>query len=352
MNCATPTDFTFSFQGFCRRGGDTDIHSDGWGVGMFFIGCLDYLSWFPLNSLTIILSLYLAFYQGEGLRQFHDTEAASTSRLADFLGNLPIRTLNMMGHIRYATVGNVNLANVHPFSREMWGIEWCFAHNGEVPMFDKEPTRKLTALSAEIVDAKCTDESYYNPVGSTDSEATFCAILNALRQRFNKLPSLPVLYEAIQKLCDEIVQEEPDLTIFNFMLTAGPHTLWVYSWPGSRPGSKVWNGLHYTTREYPFTTCHLRDIDYALDFSTCTTKDDRVSVIATQPLTDDEQWTEISRGELILFDQGRPRITPADLFQVELDGHGLHSNVLEPPVLEDDMKIYNVDPSTFQGSCI
>lgn len=70
MNCATPTDFTFSFQGFCRRGGDTDIHSDGWG---------------------------LAFYQGDGLRQFHDVEAASTSQLAEFLGNFPIRTLNMMG---------------------------------------------------------------------------------------------------------------------------------------------------------------------------------------------------------------------------------------------------------------
>lgn len=214
-------------------------------------------------------------------------------------------------------------------------------------MFDENPNRKLTALSADIRDKRCADELYYNPVGSTDSEATFCAILNALRQRFDMLPSLPVLYEAIQALCDEIVQEEPDLTILNFMLTCGPHALWVYSWPGSRPGSKVWNGLHYTTREHPFTVGHLRDIDYSLDFSTCTTKDDRVSVIATQPLTDDEQWTELSRGELILFDQGKPRITPRDLFQVELEGHGLNSTVLEKSVLEDDMRLYKLDPSTF-----
>lgn len=324
MNCATPTDFTFSFQGFCQRGGATDIHSDGWGV---------------------------AFYQDNGLRQFHDVEAAYTSQLADFLGNFPIRTLNMMGHIRYATVGNVNLSNVHPFTREMWGIQWVFAHNGEVPMFHKDPNRPLTSLMV-TEGIKCYDETYYNSVGTTDSEATFCAILNALRQRFDKLPSLPVLYESIQKLCDEITDYDPEKTILNFMLTAGPHALWVYSWPGSRPGSKVWNGLHYTVREYPFSKCHLRDIDYSLDFSTCTTEDDCVSVIATQPLTDDEKWTELKRGELILFDQGKPHITPTDLFQVELDGHGLHSECMEPPNLKKDMKTYNIDPSTFQGSCI
>lgn len=31
MNCAALTDFTFSFRGFARRGGDTDVHSHGWG---------------------------------------------------------------------------------------------------------------------------------------------------------------------------------------------------------------------------------------------------------------------------------------------------------------------------------
>jgi glutamine amidotransferase len=36
---------------------------------------------------------------------------------------------------RYATQGAVALENVHPFSRELWGIQWSFAHNGEVPLF-------------------------------------------------------------------------------------------------------------------------------------------------------------------------------------------------------------------------
>lgn len=324
MNCATPTDFKFSFRGFRRRGGDTDIHSDGWGI---------------------------AFYQDYGLRQFHDVEPASSSLLADFVGNLSIRTLNMMGHLRYATVGNVNMANVHPFAREMWGIEFCFAHNGEVPMFRTHPNRQLTSLQSTS-SSNYQHVAYYNPVGTTDSEATFCAILNALRQEFDKLPSLPALYEAIQKLCDEIVQEEPDLTILNFMMTCGPHALLVYSWAGSRPGSKVWNGLYYTTREYPFTKCHLSDLDYTVDFSTQTDERDCVSVIATIPLTDDEAWIELSRGELILFDRGKPFKSVVDLFRVELDGHGLESRVLEKAALEEDMRSYNIDPSIFQGSCI
>ena len=95
MNCAQPTDFSFSFQGFKSRGGHTDIHADGWG---------------------------LVFYENRGIRQFHDTQAASTSPLAEFLVTYPIRTLNMMSHIRYATHGAIDLANVHPFVREWAGV--------------------------------------------------------------------------------------------------------------------------------------------------------------------------------------------------------------------------------------
>ena len=40
---------------------------------------------------------------------------------------LPVLILqNMMAHIRYATQGEVSLENVHPFSRELWGIQWTF----------------------------------------------------------------------------------------------------------------------------------------------------------------------------------------------------------------------------------
>jgi glutamine amidotransferase len=105
MNCATPTDFSFSFRGFCRRGGKTDIHSHGWG---------------------------LAIYEGRGLRTFLDTSPAAESPVADLVSRYPIKTYNMMAHVRYATQGAVSLENVHPFSREMVsGLESSSASEGQ-----------------------------------------------------------------------------------------------------------------------------------------------------------------------------------------------------------------------------
>lgn len=313
MNCATPTDFSFSFSGFCKRGGLTDVHDDGWGM---------------------------AFYHGQGLRQFQDTEAAATSPIANFLATLSIRTLNMMAHIRYATQGEVDLANVHPFSREMWGINWCMSHNGDVPFFSgNDDLPWIGNVKGEVA---------YYPVGNTDSEALFCALLNALRARFDRLPSLPVLHDTLQDLLNEVVQSAPEETILNCLIACGPHVLWVYSWPGSRPGSKVWNGLHYTVREFPFGKCELTDVDYEIDFAEVTSSEDRVAVIATKPLTTTEDWIELERGELILFDEGLPHKTPASCVEVELSGHGLHSPVLkEPEFLEEDLRRYRFKKSFF-----
>lgn len=65
MNCAAPTDFSFSLKGFCQRGGATDKHSHGWGA---------------------------AIYEGRGLRCFHDTLPAAESPIAALVQNYPIRT--------------------------------------------------------------------------------------------------------------------------------------------------------------------------------------------------------------------------------------------------------------------
>ena len=94
MNCAVESEFSLAWPEFCERGGVSDIHKDGWGLA-YYVG---------KNS--------------QGLRQFHDLEAASTSPLAKFLGTQSIRTRNLLAHIRFATSGAVDLANVHPFSRE------------------------------------------------------------------------------------------------------------------------------------------------------------------------------------------------------------------------------------------
>lgn len=68
MNCASPTDFSFSFRGFCKRGGATDVHSHGWGLSVYGTD------------------------GASGLRSFHDTLPACQSPIAEFIQNYPMRT--------------------------------------------------------------------------------------------------------------------------------------------------------------------------------------------------------------------------------------------------------------------
>jgi predicted glutamine amidotransferase len=324
MNCRTPTDFSFSFRGFARRGGDTDIHRDGWGV---------------------------AWYEGKGLRSFHDPNPASDSPIAKFVSEYPVLTLNMIAHIRYGTEGKTELANVHPFDRELWGIRFVFAHNGDVPMYkrsDDDDGAVRGYLPRLTVNGSTDYDEVFFPVGDTDSEAIFCAILNALRAQFQTLPSLPVLHDTIRSLCNEIVEHDPDLTILNFLMGCGENVQFAFSWPGARPGSSVWNGLHYLIREPPFSVADLEDLDYSIDFSKVATPEDRVAVIATKPLTSNEEWVELRRGELILFDDGLPHLEPTACFDAETRGHGLKSKVLSCPSIEEDRRRYGM----FQGAGI
>lgn len=90
----TPTDFCFSFRGFRKRGGRTDRHVDGWGLG---------------------------FFEGKGYRNFVDTLPSTLSPVASLMCTYPIKTRTVIAHVRLATQGKVGLENVHPFSRELWG---------------------------------------------------------------------------------------------------------------------------------------------------------------------------------------------------------------------------------------
>ncbi len=90
MNCNTPTDATFSFRGFAQRGGRTDHHGDGWGI---------------------------AFFEGRGVRLFIDRESACDSPVAELIARYPIKSRNVISHIRKATHGVVSLENCHPFVR-------------------------------------------------------------------------------------------------------------------------------------------------------------------------------------------------------------------------------------------
>lgn len=245
MNCNTPTDICFSFTGFQARGGLTDHHKDGFGVG---------------------------FFEGKGCRVFLDARPTIDSPIASLVRSYPIRSMNVIAHIRKATQGDVGLENTHPFQRELWGRYWLFAHNGNLKDF--EPTL----------------DGPFRPVGCTDSERALCYILQSLRVRFGALqPSREALAEAIRVLATEIA----GFGEFNFMLSNGD---FLFCHCSSR--------MSYVVRKAPFEVAHLTDQDVTIDFSEVTTPHDRVAVIATTPLTDNEKWTVVERGTLLLFVDG------------------------------------------------
>lgn len=249
MNCNVPTDIVFSFTGFHHRGGRTDKHRDGWGI---------------------------AFYEGRGCRLFIDTTPAVESPVAELVRTYPIRSLNVIAHIRKATVGAVALENTHPFMREMWGSYWTFAHNGTLKGY-------VTPFD---------DDRRYTPVGGTDSELAFCDILERLRRCFpNGRNDDATLYAEILATA-ETIRTHGD---FNFLLSNGD-VLFAHC------ATK----LAYLVRRAPFSRAHLVDEDYEVDFSEVTTPQDRVAVIATAPLTDNEAWTVIEPGALLMFRDGAP----------------------------------------------
>ena len=247
MNCNVPTDIVFSFTGFATRGGRTNVHADGWGI---------------------------AFFEGAGVRHFVDNEAAISSPIADLIKRCPIKSKNVIAHIRKATQGPVALENCHPFVRELWGRYWVFAHNGDLKDFSP-------ALNGA-----------FRPVGSTDSERAFCYLLQELRRRFGDVPpALPALTIALR----ELTQQVGTYGAFNMMLSDGT-ALFVH----------CSTDLYHIVRQYPFATARLSDEDLSVDFSRVTTPNDRVAVIVTEPLTTNETWTRLAPGELKVFVDGAP----------------------------------------------
>ena len=245
MNCNVPTDICFSFTGFQARGGLVDEHQDGWGI---------------------------AFFEGRGVRQFLDSGASAHSPVAELVRNYPIRSKNVISHIRKATQGDVRLENTHPFMRELWGYYWIFAHNGNLLNFKPE------------------FDGTFVPVGNTDSESAFCFLLQELKKKFGtQFPDRASLFSAVTEISLKIGASGE----YNFLLSNGDLLFAHCS-----------TFLTYIVRKAPFTTARLKDKEVAIDFNDVTTASDRVAVIATIPLTDNEEWTTMERGSLFLFQEG------------------------------------------------
>ncbi len=114
-------------------------------------------------------------------------------------------------------------------------------------------------------------------------------MLETISQRHGEKPAADVLFAEVAALTRHIRRHG----LFNFMLSNGEF-LFVHA-------STL---LHYIIRQAPFGKAHLIDDDISVDFSAVTTQNDRVAVIATLPLTQNEQWTQLACDELLAFRHG------------------------------------------------
>lgn len=247
MSANTPTDICFSFSGLMQRGGKTGPHKDGWGIG---------------------------FYEGTACRLFHDPNPSAASEVAKLIQYYSIKSHVVISHIRKANRGKVCLANTHPFSRELWGAHWVFAHNGQ------------------LKGVKDYELGFYHPVGTTDSEYAFCWMLGRIRKRF---PQRPKQRKLLIKYIERLAKELDQLGIFNFMLSDSKY-LYVFSS----------NRMCWITRRAPFGKAQLIDAEMVVDFKKYTTPNDVVTVIASRPLTDNETWNKMKKEEFLVFDRGEP----------------------------------------------
>jgi glutamine amidotransferase len=246
MECNVPTDIVFSFAGLASRGGRAGPHGDGWG---------------------------LALYDGRLARMFLEPTAAANSPLAKFVRENPIKTLLAIAHVRRKTRGGIGLANTHPFVRELWGRHFVFAHNGTVKRADRLKLGR------------------FKPIGETDSEHAFCALLGALQNEFKEYPrSQSDLAAAVAAYAGKIGKDGT----FNMLLGDGRQLF-------ARCSTK----LHYIVRKAPFKQATLADEDLTVDFAAVTTPDDRVAVVATMPLTVDETWIAGEPNTMWMFRGGK-----------------------------------------------
>jgi predicted glutamine amidotransferase len=256
LSTSQPTRLTFSLHTLASRGSETGSARDGWGV---------------------------AFYQGDDVALFREPRAAGDSALVRYLETQGPSTNLAISHIRHATRGAVQLSNTQPFVRQLGGRTHVFAHNGDLPDINR---------SAALATGSC------RPVGQTDSERAFCALLVHLHPLWEATaaPSL----QARMALLTTFAAELRALGPANFLYADGD-VLFAHGHRRMQRGSPRPEppGLWVLQRH-----CAHADPPPDRDAGVSTAQTERIALfIASVPLTD-EAWRPLAEGELVAVRHG------------------------------------------------
>jgi glutamine amidotransferase len=184
-----------------------------------------------------------------------------------------------MSHLRHATQGEVSLRNTQPFARELGGRMHLFAHNGRLPGIEQ----RLAGQGQR-----------YAPIGSSDSEIAFCALLTRLAPLWaDRSPALGARLAVVFAFARELRELGPA----NFLYADG-ELLFAHGHRRLQPdGSTAAPGLHVLHRECAADPNALAaaGVDVA--------HPQAVTLFASVPLTQDA-WRPLAEGEIMVTRSG------------------------------------------------
>lgn len=258
------TRLNFSLQALAERSSPGHSPRDGWGV---------------------------AFYQGRDVALYREPLPASNNPLVHLLETQGPPTTLAISHIRHATQGAITLANTQPFLRELAGRSHVFAHNGTLPGIAQSPHFALGP---------------YHPVGETDSEHAFCALLARLQALWQPAAPPPPVQTRLAVVAD-FAAELRKLGPANFLYADGD-ALFAHGHRRLQAGDRVEPpGLYLLTR-----TCHAENQPLQAHGVCVDGGFQQVVLLASVPLSE-EAWQPLAEGETVAVAAGEvlARHTPA-----------------------------------------
>ena len=255
MSARHPTTVSLSLEEFSRHGGLTGPHKDGWGIG-----------WYEENDIRLVKERY----------------PSASSACARFIQANPFSSPLVISHIRKATLGPVASRNCQPFVRELGGVWHCFAHNGDLPGIASDPRFRAEG---------------FRPVGETDSEQAFCALMDALRPLWSSgpAPSLRKRRAVVSRFGAALRELGPA----NFLYCDGDALFAHADRRHQSDGSIRAPGMWRLARRCPAGgELAAEGLRIASDGG-----EQEVVLVASVPLTA-EKWAPVAEGELLIAQQG------------------------------------------------
>jgi len=224
----------------------------------------------------------LAYYQGRDVALYREPAPASESPLVRRLESEGPPTVLALSHIRHATRGERTLANTQPFVRELGGRSHVFAHNGDLPGLMTDPKFALTQ---------------FQPLGETDSEHAFCALLARLAPLWQdqRTPTL-------QARLDRVADFAADLRAFGpaSFLYADSEILFAHGHRRLQADGRIAPpGLHWLQRR-----CAHDQEPLQADGVCVGCGYQQVLLLASVPLSD-EPWQALAEGETVAVAGGQ-----------------------------------------------